>query len=147
MMQGRAVSEKHVAGGWALPGERDLTLIVADEAWLHSRHLDAKLCSSPEKKLRGTWRDSLEVIRKRGWPIGSKENAWVCTGSATFSNKLLPPWHKDRSMWIFNMCVRLLPDSGRSGRVLMLRDALIIIFFLLLPLNHWECTVSVLACL
>lgn len=31
MMQGRAVSEKHVAGGSALPGERDLTLIVADE--------------------------------------------------------------------------------------------------------------------
>lgn len=31
MMQGWAVSEKHVAGGSALPGERDLTLIVADE--------------------------------------------------------------------------------------------------------------------
>lgn len=31
MMQGRAVSEKHVAGGSALPGERDLTLIVSDE--------------------------------------------------------------------------------------------------------------------
>lgn len=31
MMQGRAVSEKHVAGGSTLPGERDLTLIVTDE--------------------------------------------------------------------------------------------------------------------
>lgn len=31
MMQGRAVSGKDVAGGSALPGERDLTLIVADE--------------------------------------------------------------------------------------------------------------------
>lgn len=31
MTQHGAVCEKHVAGGWALPGERDLTLIVADE--------------------------------------------------------------------------------------------------------------------
>lgn len=30
-MQGRAVSEKHVAYGLALPWEKDLTLTVADE--------------------------------------------------------------------------------------------------------------------
>lgn len=39
MMQGRAVSEKHVAGCSALPEERDLTLIVTDEDWLLLRAL------------------------------------------------------------------------------------------------------------
>jgi len=94
MMQGRAVSEKHVAGGSALPGEKDLTLIVADEGWLHSRHLDTKLCSSPER-IQGTWRDS--VIRQQGCPMFSKKKAQVWTESATFSNKLLPQWHKDQT--------------------------------------------------
>lgn len=47
-MQGRAASEKHVAGGSTLPGEEDLTLIVADEDWLHSRRSDTKLRSRPE---------------------------------------------------------------------------------------------------
>lgn len=46
MMQGKAVSEKHVAGGSALPGERDLTLIVADEGWLHYRHSDTRFPST-----------------------------------------------------------------------------------------------------
>lgn len=32
MMQGTAVSEKRVAGSSALPGDEDLTLIVADES-------------------------------------------------------------------------------------------------------------------
>lgn len=54
VMQGRAVSEKHVAGGSTLPGERDLTLIVTDEGWLHLRRSDTKLRSSTEKT-RGTW--------------------------------------------------------------------------------------------
>lgn len=92
MMQGRAVSEKHVAGGSALPGEKDLTLIVADEGWLHSRHLDTKLRSSPEK-IPGTWCDLLELIRQQGCPMFSEKK--VCTESAIFSSKLLPQWHKD----------------------------------------------------
>lgn len=63
MMQGTAVSEKRVAGSSALPGDEDLTLIVADESWLHSRHSRHKLRSSPEN-MRATWWDLLELMRQ-----------------------------------------------------------------------------------
>lgn len=69
MMQDRAVSEKHVAGGSALPGERDLTLIVADEGWLHSKALRHQAAFQPRKDarhmMRFSWTEKCPVILEK----------------------------------------------------------------------------------
>lgn len=91
MMQGRAVSEKHVAGGSALPGEH-LTLIASDEGRLHSGARSGIKLRSEKDTVESTWWTFLQTDKTATLSCDFWENRCVLYVQPLATNDC----HKDK---------------------------------------------------